>query len=128
MDTYSFWADVMTTFRSSSDLVKIIWLLTPMLLVLALVFAAVKLHWPWAHSKPAALPLMTFQTGAYGTVTVVRTEAGLELLSLDEEGTLAPLLHISRNIMNRIGIEKTAPDTDSNKDTPAMPRAAAPET
>lgn len=128
METYSFWADVLTTFRSSSDLVKIVWLLTPVLLVLALMFAAVKLRWPGTRSKSATRHLMTFQAGAYGTVTVVRTDTGLELLSLDEEGTLTPLLHISRNIMNRIGIEKTAPDTDSNKDTPATPPTAPPET
>jgi hypothetical protein len=35
MEPYSFLADVLSTFRSSSDLVKIVWLLNPSLFVIA---------------------------------------------------------------------------------------------
>jgi hypothetical protein len=35
MEPYSFLADVLSTFRSSSDLVKIVWLLSPSLFVIA---------------------------------------------------------------------------------------------
>jgi hypothetical protein len=37
---YSFLADLLSTFRSSSDLVKVVWLLSPALFVAALIIAA----------------------------------------------------------------------------------------
>jgi hypothetical protein len=40
MENYSFLADLLSTFRSSSDLVKVVWLLSTALFVAALIIAA----------------------------------------------------------------------------------------
>lgn len=47
MDNYSFLADLMTSFRASSDFVKIVWLLSPMACIFSLIYGMQKLRRPW---------------------------------------------------------------------------------
>lgn len=46
MENYSFLADLMTSFRASSDLVQIVWLLSPIACVVSIVYAAHKFRQP----------------------------------------------------------------------------------
>jgi len=107
MENYSFWADVLTTFRSSSDLVKVIWLLAPIIFLLGLVYAFLRLF----TRKPAEpkLPLLSFNSPEHGLVTVYRSETGIELMSVDEFGKLLPLLSLSKDIAKRIDTSKPNP-------------------
>ena len=101
MQDYNFWADILTTFRSSSDLVKIVWLLMPVLSALSLVYGALKLRKCTLILPP--LPPVTFQSREYGKVAVYDTKAGVELRAIDDVGNITPLLNISKDILAKAG-------------------------
>jgi len=98
METYSFWADMLTTFRSSSDLVKVVWLLMPGLSILGIVYSISKLRKP--PLTPLPLPIITFHSCEHGKVAVYNTKESIELRAIDDLGEIIPLLSISKRIIN----------------------------
>jgi len=71
MENYSFWADAFTAFRSSSDLVKIVWLLSPILFAGTLIWLVIAVRRLLSPSlllsieHPVLGPIHIYQARAY---------------------------------------------------------------
>ena len=76
MNEYSFFADLMDSFRSSSDLVKIIWLLCPILLVVSITGVIIAIR---RLLSPTLL--LSIDHPALGHIHVYQDKAALSLLA-----------------------------------------------
>ena len=74
MENYNAFADLMDSFRSSSDFVKIIWLLLPILLLGGMTGLILAIR------KFRRRPLMSFDHPELGHVTVYQSDKTLPLL------------------------------------------------
>jgi|GEM_PF-4554747 len=74
MENYNAFADLMNSFRSSSDFVKVVWLLLPILLlgVMTALILAIR--------KFRRCPLISFDHPELGHVTVYQSDKTLPLL------------------------------------------------
>ncbi len=74
MHDYNFWADMLTTFRSSSNMVKIVWITSvtfaPAITVLSFAYTALKLR----RLKLPESHMFTFNTLEYGQVDIYCTK------------------------------------------------------